>query len=44
MPLLGDREATELVFLDAVSLKEPARLEETGVASHVALLLLASKR
>jgi ADP-ribose pyrophosphatase len=40
-PQSGDLEATELVFLDAVDLREPARLDEIGVASHVALLLLA---
>jgi ADP-ribose pyrophosphatase len=43
-PNSGDLEATELVFLDPVSLREPARLQEIGVASHVALLLLASER
>jgi ADP-ribose pyrophosphatase len=43
-PDSGDLEASELVFLDGVSLREPVRLEEIGVTSHVALLLLATAR
>lgn len=37
-----DLEEMEAVFLDAGSLLTPGRLDEIGLASHVALLLLAT--
>lgn len=41
-PDSGDREDAELLFFQPGDLLSPARLAEIGLASHVALLLLAT--
>ena len=42
-PSSRDLEDPELLFLDRTALLAPERIEEIGLASHVALLLLATR-
>jgi len=42
-PTSRDLEDAEVVLMDRAALAAPARLEEIGLASHVALLLLATR-
>jgi len=42
-PSSGDLEDTEVLLLDRAVLLQPERVEEIGLATHVALLLLATR-
>ena len=42
-PSSGDLEETEVLLLDRAALLQPERVEEIGLATHVALLLLATR-
>ena len=42
-PSSGDLEETEILLVDRASLLEPRCVEEIGLATHVALLLLATR-
>ena len=42
-PSSGDLEDTEVLLLDREALLRPGRVEEIGLASHVTLLLLATR-
>lgn len=41
--LSGDLEDTEILVVDRAALLDPQRIEDIGLASHVALLLLATR-
>ena len=43
-PTARDLEEAEVVYLDQAALAAPERLEEIGLATHVTLLLLATRR